>query len=81
VAIETIVEAKIVATQKLDNSPGTGNPAYLVSLELPSGQVMSKRTWPNASVAYGIDNADMKNVPLMVTIENDLITYAQKASN
>lgn len=63
--------ARIVSTKRARNSVN-GNPRWYVHLS----DGTQYHTLPDASLAYGINNSDMKG-DLVITIENDQITYAE----
>lgn len=62
----------IESIKRIDGS-GNGNPAYRVTFA--SGR--THRTQADASIAYGITNPEYQDVPVLVSLQNDQIVYAE----
>ena len=54
------VRARVVSTQ-YRNSSMYGNPSYWVTLETEDGRIITGYTSPNASIAYSINNRNLKD--------------------
>jgi hypothetical protein len=61
---------KIVNLTRLANTRATGNPRWLVLLS----DGTEAETWPDADVAFGIENSEYQDTPLTVVMRGRFIT-------